>query len=268
MAIIAGYAGVGKTWFAKNTTGAIEIPSMPYTWILPKKTDEAESELEKEKGAFYHLKNPMFPLNYVLEILKAESVHPYVIIPTVDSALEMLQEQYERECILVSPEENLKEEYTQRYRDRGNSESFMELFIGGWEARLKCIRANKGVHIFLAAEEYLSDVKPQIDNIIGKGIKPSVSSALINKIEEKLFEEKKDFILILFGMRNHSLYWIPNIEDDDIQMFLYQVGRLAYECNVCKPFILKEDDLPRADYVWMESQEEFMDAIRQNSLED
>jgi len=64
--------------------GAIEIPSMPYSWILPNNIDKSAKELEKEKGAFYHLTNPLFPMNYVFEILKAERSCKYVIIPTIE----------------------------------------------------------------------------------------------------------------------------------------------------------------------------------------
>ena len=52
MAIIASYAGTGKTYFADRVEGAIEIPSMPFRWILLKNTDKTAKELEKEKGAF------------------------------------------------------------------------------------------------------------------------------------------------------------------------------------------------------------------------
>ena len=142
--IIAGYAGVGKNYFSENTENAIEISSMPFRWILTNNIDKSAKELEKEKGAFYHLANPLFPMNYVFEVLKAESSCKYVVIPTVEWVLEVLQEEYNRDCILVYPEESLKEEYRQRYIARGNSDSFMRLFVDGWEERLESLRANKG----------------------------------------------------------------------------------------------------------------------------
>lgn len=268
MAIIAGYAGVGKSYFVDKTAEAIEIPSMPYSWILPKKTDKTERELEKEKGAFYHLANPLFPLNYVLEILKVEAIHRYVIIPTVERVLEVLQENYDRDCILVYPEESLKEEYRKRYIARGNSESFMSLFVDGWEERLEDLRANKGVHIPLAKGEYLSDAKIRIDNIIGERINAPVHSVLLDKIEAELFARKQGLILVLFVRENEYAYRISNIDDDGIQKFLYEVGRFTYERNVYKPSIMKEDELPAEDIVWIESQEAFMDVIHQNGLED
>ena len=110
MAIIASYAGTGKTYFADRVEGAIEIPSMPFSWILLRNTDKSAKEFEKEKGAFNHLANPLFPMNYVFEVLKAERSSKYVIIPTIERVLEVLQEKYYRNCILVYPEESLKDE--------------------------------------------------------------------------------------------------------------------------------------------------------------
>ncbi|HHU16609.1 MAG TPA: hypothetical protein GXZ70_00070 [Clostridiales bacterium] len=266
--IIAGYAGVGKTYFSENTENAIEIPSMPYSWILPKNTYRSAKESEKEKGAFYHLANPLFPMNYVFEILKAERSYKYVIIPTVECVLKVLQEKYDRDCILVYPEASLKAEYRQRYITRGNSDSFMSLFIDGWEERLEGLRANKGVHIPLAKGEYLSDVKIKIDNIIGETINTPVSARILNEIETKLIERKQGFIMVLFGMDNEYAYQISNIDDDNTQKFLYDAGRLAYKLNVFKPRIMREDEIPMENIIWIESQEAFMDVIRQNSLED
>lgn len=264
MAIIAGYAGVGKSYFANKMEGAIEIPSMPFRWILPKHTDKTEIELEKEKGAFYHLANPLFPMNYILEILKAEAIHRYVIIPTVEWVLKVLQENYNRLCVLVYPEDSLKEEYRKRYIARGNSESFMCLFVDGWEERLEGLRANKGVHIALAKDEYLSDVKIMIDNIIGERINAPISSVQLEKIEKELFARKRNLILVYFGRKDEYAYRILNIDDDGIQRFLYEVGRFAYEQNRYKPFIVKEDKLLSDDIVWIESKEAFMDVIHQN----
>ena len=240
MAIIASYAGTGKTNFADRVEGAIEIPSMPFRWILLKNTDKTAKELEKEKGAFYHLTNPLFPMNYVLEILKAEAMHHYVIIPTVERVLEVLQEDYDRNCILVYPEESLKEEYRQRYIARGNSESFMSLFVDGWEERLESLRANKGVHIPLAKGQYLSDMKIKIDDIIEGRINTPVSARILNEIETELLERKQGLVLVHFGRKNDYAYRILNIDDDDIQKFLYEVGRFSYEQNVYKRIIMKE----------------------------
>ena len=180
----------------------------------------------------------------------------------------MLQEKYYRDYILVYPEKSLKEEYRQRYIARGNSDSFMRLFVDGWEERLESLRANKGVHIPLAKDEYLLDVKIRIDNIIRGRINSSVSSVQLDKIEEELFARKQRLILVHFGRKNYYAYRILNIDDDGNQKFLYEVGKFSYERNGYKPLIMKEEELLLGDIIWIESKEAFMDVIHQNSLED
>ena len=38
---------------------------------------------------------------------------------------------------LIYPEKNLKDEYEKRYRNRGNTEDFLDIFIGQWEFRIE-----------------------------------------------------------------------------------------------------------------------------------
>lgn len=47
--IIAAYVATGKSTFAAQTEGAIDLPCMPYKWILPP-VDKVYPELEGEKG--------------------------------------------------------------------------------------------------------------------------------------------------------------------------------------------------------------------------
>lgn len=74
--------------------------------------------------------------------------------------------------------------------------------------------------------------------------------------------------MVLFGMDNEYAYRISNIDDDDTLKFLYDAGRLAYKLKVFKPRIMREDEIPTENIIRIGSQEAFMDAIRQNSLED
>jgi adenylate kinase family enzyme len=264
--IIAGYAGVGKTYFSENIENTIDIPKMPYSYILPKITDQSAKELEKAKGAFYHLTNPLFPMNYVFEILKAEKSYKYVIIPTEGLVLEVLHEKYDRNCVLVYPEANLKEEYRQRYTNRGNSDSFMSRFIDGWEERLKCIREYKGVHIPLEKGKYLSDVKLRLDNIIREKIEAPISAGILHEIETELLERKQALIMILFGIDKKYAYRISDIDNGDTLKFIYEAGKLAYKLNVLKLRVIREDEIPKENIIWIKSQGAFMDVICQNSL--
>ena len=79
-----------------------------------------------------------------------------LVIPTDRTIMHWL----ERDAIpytVVYPSRNLKEEYRARYLGRGNTESFMELFIGGWDMWMDSVRDNNGSQIELQSGEFLSD---------------------------------------------------------------------------------------------------------------
>lgn len=80
-----------------------------------------------------------------------------LVIPTDRNIMSRL----ERDSIpytVVYPNRSLKEEYYTRYLARGNTESFLEVFIDGWDMWMDSVRNNNGSHIELQSGEFLSDV--------------------------------------------------------------------------------------------------------------
>lgn len=51
------------------------------------------------------------------------------------------------------------------------------------------------------------------------------------------------------------------------KIFFYDVGRVAYKLKVFKLCIMREDEIPTENIIRIGSQEEFMEVIRENSLE-
>ena len=78
--IIAAYAGTEKSTFAARFPNAADVVSMPRSWILPPIAPEGEIELEK--GKLDRLRDPLYPKNYIIDILRAEREYDYVLIPT------------------------------------------------------------------------------------------------------------------------------------------------------------------------------------------
>ena len=69
--------------------------------------------------------------------------------------------------ILCYPEVGIKDEYEKRYLQRGNTEDFIDIFIGSWEGFMESLQCDiYGTHIVLSKKEYLLDVKEKIDEII------------------------------------------------------------------------------------------------------
>lgn len=79
--IIAAYTGAGKSTFAKRAEGAVDLATMPRRWFLSP-SDGKDGAHEGEKSARYFLRDPRYPNNCILDVLRVEQEYPYVLIPT------------------------------------------------------------------------------------------------------------------------------------------------------------------------------------------
>lgn len=193
--IIAAYAGTGKSTFAQRVEGAVDLTIMPYSWILPP-TEKSDAELEGEKGALHRLRNPLFPYNYLAEILKSERKFRFVLIPTNFEIIRRLREDYGRTVLLCYPDDDCREEYRARFLARGNSESFLELFIDGWDYFLGLVRDyDQGIHIVMRPGSYLTDLLQRFEMERQADRTQPVEDEIIQAIEEKIAKLKQDLVL-------------------------------------------------------------------------
>lgn len=230
--IIAAYAAAGKSAFAAQTEGAIDLLCMPYKWILPP-VDKAPLELESEKGALYHLHDPRYPDNYIAAILRAEREHQFVVIPTDMAVVRRLQEDYDRKVVLCYPEDSCKEEYRERFVARGNSESFLEIFIDGWDRFLRPVRENeRGVHIVMGSGEYLMDLRPHLEEEWRTDTTQPAAEETICTLEEELAGRRKDQILYLSGDEDCRFYPITDLDAPEEREFLYRLGKMVLGSDI------------------------------------
>lgn len=128
-------------------------------------------EGEKAKADPNHELNPEYPRNYVNGILENIDKYQYLVIPSDWLVLAYVEDKGVP-YILCYPESSAKEEYQKRYLQRGNTEYFLDVFIGGWDKFMETLRSDTyGAHIVLKEKEYLLDAKDLIDGIISHGIK-------------------------------------------------------------------------------------------------
>ncbi|MFR4146286.1 MAG: hypothetical protein ACLT1J_08215 [Mediterraneibacter gnavus] len=80
-----------------------------------------------------------------------------IVIPTIRKIMEFLTADYIPYTV-VYPERERKEEYEGRYRNRGDSESFLDVFIGRWDDMLDGLEQYGKKQIALQEGQYLSDV--------------------------------------------------------------------------------------------------------------
>jgi hypothetical protein len=163
--IIAAFDGVGKTYFCNHVEDAKDFDCMPYKYLLPE-TDSDSLEGEKAKANFDLEMNPKYPENYIHAILENKDSCEYLVIPSDYRVLAGLAFQ-NVPYILCFPTNSAKEEYLKRFRQRGNTEDFIDIFIGGWDDFMVALRKDRyGVKVILDKNEYLLDAKERIDKFI------------------------------------------------------------------------------------------------------
>ncbi len=184
--IIAAHAGTGKTRFAQTISDATDFICMPYKYYLPDGMMSCE-ESEQMKADLNLDIRDKWPDNYIKAVINQYNENRYVIIPPVMSVLAALRNE-EIPYILCYPERAAKDEYERRYKERGNTEVFLDIFIGHWDGFLDQMESDPGkYHITMKSNEYLTDLLPQFDEIINREeemISFELDAALLEKVNE------------------------------------------------------------------------------------
>ena len=184
--IIAAHAGTGKTRFANTIFDAVDFVFMPYKYYIPDGMLSCE-ESESMKADPGLVLQAGWPDNYVKAVINKYNESRYVIIPPVMSVLTALRNE-EITYILCYPERSAKEEYERRYKERRNTDDFLDVFIGHWDQFMDQMESDPGKHhIIMKSNEYLTDMRPQLDKIIDREesmISFEVDASLFDKINE------------------------------------------------------------------------------------
>ncbi len=164
--VIAAYSGTGKTCFAGRVKNSIDLVTFPYKYIFEGPQDDDENE--SIKASHDYLMQREWPANYARAIIDMYSMYDYISIAPVREVLAELRRE-EIPYILCYPDRSLKAEYEQRYIDRGNTEDFLDIFIGGWDRFLDMYEKDPGdYHMVLQRGQYLTDILPILESIRGK----------------------------------------------------------------------------------------------------
>jgi len=152
--VVAAFSGVGKTTFANHHPDiAVDMVCMPYKYFLDPEAHYDESSKADPNFEW----NPEWPFNY-FEAIRKQPPNKIILIPSDWRVLHLL----EKESIpyyLCYPVKRARKIYRERYIKRGNSQEFLEIFIGGWKTFMDTLREDTyGRHIILRPDQYLSDV--------------------------------------------------------------------------------------------------------------
>lgn len=233
--IIAAYAGVGKSYFCKYIKNSVDLHVMPYKWILPSVFDE--NEAETIKAAPYLIHHPAYIQSYVLAILEANLKYDYVIIPSDITVLKELKN-LNIPFVLCYPDLSLKDTYQQRYIKRGNTRDFINIFIGQWDERiLDLMDYSCDHHIVLQEDEYLLDIKDQVDNLNIASVN-SYSKEQLDKIEElkiAISVHGEHFWLYSYAIDSpYALHF--NLLKNKDRNLIYKIGKICYEYDLSRPY--------------------------------
>ena len=133
--VISAFPGCGKSHYFRNNSDKIVL-------------DSDSSTFDKSD----------FPRNYIQHI-KENIGKVYIIM--VSSHKEVRDELVKNgiEFTLVYPESDIKEDYIQRYIDRGSPESFIKLLNNNWKNWISELEEQTGCDkVKLKKGQYLSDV--------------------------------------------------------------------------------------------------------------
>lgn len=139
---ISGFPGIGKSHLFENRIDmtVLDSDSSQFSWI--------------EKG----VRHPNFPQNYIDHIKNNIGKVDIILVSSHKVVRDALNNNG-IEFTLIYPEKYCKEEYLQRYIDRGNDENFVKMMRDNWDKFIaECEEQECEFKIKLDNGEFLNDV--------------------------------------------------------------------------------------------------------------
>lgn len=184
--VIAGYSGIGKTFFADHVNGAHDLPCMPYKYYLP---PADKSEFEACKANPSYMMREEWPGNYIKAISNEMHRYRYLLIPSDKMVLKGLRS-LDIPYILAYPQAKAKQVYEARYKGRGNTKDFLDIFIGHWDSFMSSLQGDRmGIPVVLGENEFLMEKKELLDGIIDEKecqMEFEIPYEVLQKLEETL----------------------------------------------------------------------------------
>jgi len=129
--IISAFPGTGKTYYYNNHKDiSLDSDSSDFSWVI-------------EDGV--KVRNPEFPKNYIEHIKQNMGKYQYIFVSSHKDVRDMLKH-HGIEFTLVYPSIDRKDEFIQRYIDRGSPDAFVKLISSNWEAWItECVNETRCV---------------------------------------------------------------------------------------------------------------------------
>lgn len=170
--IICGFPGIGKSSIARTLPGIVDLESTPFNknWKI------------------------------YADVIEHMDKNGYTVL--VSSHRELREELLNRNInyFYVKPEKNLKEEYLERYKKRGNTKAFINQIKDNWDNYLISLKGENIVE--LKSEEYLLDKLDYIKYIKYEELKEDLGANLSSNFSGFTPENNRKIINLI---NNRSL---------------------------------------------------------------
>lgn len=145
--IIAGFPGIGKTSLSGKYNNIIDLDETRFVFLNLTEEDKKQGYLRKY--------DEDYPMNYYNIIMEMTRRYDAVLIGQ-SKILDVLNEK-SIDYILVYPERHLKQEYLDRYRQRGDSENYLSIMDANWDYYITELDKDRHKKIVMTTGKYLID---------------------------------------------------------------------------------------------------------------
>lgn len=150
--IIAGFSGVGKTELSKKYKNAIDLDSAEFVYD---DSNMLHIPFEQRKGE-KRTPNPDWPNNYIDAIKMAVKEYDFVLVWDRE---DIIEEYFKNkiEFTLCYPVKEDLPYYIERFKNRGNSEKYIQMKLNQYKDRMTTYRDLAVPRIVLSNNERLED---------------------------------------------------------------------------------------------------------------
>lgn len=122
--IVSAFPGLGKTHLCNSNEEILDLDSSSFSWDVNKDGQKVRSD--------------NFPYNYMNAISQNTEGYSIVCVSSHknvrESLIDTFKDNKDIKVVFVYPNKNLKSEYLQRYKDRGNEQSFIDMMDKNWDS--------------------------------------------------------------------------------------------------------------------------------------